>query len=172
MWLGGRVAMPPAATPTPAPVETPAAPPRDAPGEDIADMPRFPGSVRVSHSVSRQGDSDVTELVYVADAGVDDVRSFYRRSFRELDWEVVELDVTRGEWVFLVTSGERVALVQIQPREPLAEIRIELEVPAPPAPLPPATPTPPPPPSPPEPPPAPQPPPAPPPGDDDDWIDD
>jgi hypothetical protein len=86
---------------------------------------------------------------YLVSAELDDVRSFYRRTFREHGWEVVELDFTRGEWVFLVSSGRRVALVEIEPRGPFIEIDLELEVSARP-PRPPSSPEPPPPPPPPD----------------------
>jgi hypothetical protein len=73
----------------------------------------------------------VTEVQYLAAAELDEVRSFYRRTFREYGWRVVELDFTRGEWVFLVSSGRRVAFVEIEPHGALIEVDVELEVPAP-----------------------------------------
>lgn len=72
----------------------------------------------------------VTELRYLVSAELDDVRSFYRRTFREYGWEVVGVDVARGEWVFLVASGRRVALVEIELRGAFIEIDLEVEAPA------------------------------------------
>lgn len=71
----------------------------------------------------------VTELRYVAAAELDAVRAYYRRAFRENGWKVVELDFTRGEWVFLVSSGRRVALVWIEPAGSQVRVTLELEAP-------------------------------------------
>jgi hypothetical protein len=114
--------------PTATPVAT--LPAADVAGEDVADLPRFPGAIRMLFALETQGATAVTSLAYTASAGVDEVRSFYRRAFREHGWEVRELDFSVGEWTFLVTSGQRVALIEIEPREPFTDIEIEIEEPA------------------------------------------
>jgi hypothetical protein len=154
-WLAGLAASPETAIESPTPTAMPQLPRRDVRGRNIADLPRFPGAVRTEYQRGRQGSSVVTELRYLAAAELDDVRSFYRRTFREHGWKVAGLDFTRGEWVFIVSSGRRVALIEIEPRGPLVEVDIELEV-QPRAPRPPDS----------------EPPPPPPPGDDDDGDDD
>jgi hypothetical protein len=146
------------------PTPTPAAslPAADVEGEDLPDLGRYPGSVRTTYLREQQGSASVTIIDYVTTAELDDVRAFYRRIFRENEWELIELDFAGGEWVFLVESGNRVALVEIELGSPFTRIAIELEEPAPsPASSPTPTPTP-----------TPPPPPPPPPDDDDDGFDD
>lgn len=127
-WLVGLAQSPDGGNEAPSATPVPRLPGRDVPGRNIADLPRFPDAVRTEYRRGRQGSSLVTELRYLADAQLDDVRSFYRRTFREHGWEVVELDFTRGEWVFVVSSGRRVALVEIQPHGPFIQVDLELEV--------------------------------------------
>jgi hypothetical protein len=140
------------ATSTPSPVATP--PADDVRGRDLADLPRHPDSVRTAYSRDRQGSTIVTTVEYLAPAELDDVRAHYRRMFREHRWEVIELDFSGGEWVFLVERGQRVALVELEGDVRATTVQVELEQPvsgaAPrparsPAPAPPAPPPPPPP---------------------------
>ena len=155
---------PPARSGPPSPTPTAVLPVVDVEGNDLPDLARYPGAVRTAYVREKQGSTTVTALEYVTSAAVDDVRAFYRRIFREHDWELVELDFSDGDWTFLVERGRRAALVAIEQREHVA-IEIELEVRAPAAtPAPNPTPTPAPRPAPP--------PPPPPPGDDDDDDDD
>ena len=117
---------PDAASPSPAPTEEPAA--ADVRGRDLADLPRFPGSVRTDYLRERQGSTEVTAIVYAAaDAELDDVRAFYRRVFRERAWELIELDFSGGEWIFLVEKKGRVALVEIEDHRRRIIVEIELE---------------------------------------------
>jgi hypothetical protein len=155
--------VPDASSASPAATDEPVA--ADVRGSDLADLPRFPGSVRTDYVRQRQGSAQVTAIVYAsADAELDDVRAFYRRIFRERAWELIELDFSSGEWIFLVERKGRVALVEIEDHGRRVIVEIELERPIA-ARTPPSTPTP----RPQAPAPAPPPPPpAPPPGDDDD----
>jgi hypothetical protein len=150
-WLGVTVIerIPEPSTAADPSTPTPAAslPTSDVPGNDVADLGRFPGAVRTAYTRERQGSTRVIVLEYVAEAKVDDVRSFYRRAFRENGWDLVELDVTDGEWVFLVERPGRAAVVEIEDDGASTLIQIEVEVPlASPTPVPTPTPAPPPPP--------------------------
>jgi hypothetical protein len=113
---------------SPAPSEQP--PAADVRGRDLADLPRFPGSVRTDYLRERQGSTEVTAIVYAAaDAELDDVRGFYRRIFREHAWELIELDFSGGEWTFLVEREGRLALVEIEDHRRRIIVEIELERP-------------------------------------------
>lgn len=132
-WLGvlvaERIPERPVTVQSPTPSPVPSLPSVDVAGDDIPDLGRFPGSVRTTHMRERQGSARVTVVEYVAAAEVDDVRTFYRRVFRENGWELVELDVESGEWVFLVERQGRAALIEIERAGTSTLVQIEVEVP-------------------------------------------
>jgi hypothetical protein len=105
-------------------------PKADVPGEDFSDLPRYPGSVRTKYErrVSKAG-IVLFDTEYVASAELADVREFYRGVFRSEGWTVAGLDVTEGEWDFLVTKGVREAVIEIEIREGLVETEIEVSEP-------------------------------------------
>jgi hypothetical protein len=105
-------------------------PKADVPGEDFSDLPRYPGSVRTKYErrVSKAG-IILFDTEYVASAKLADVREFYRGVFQSEGWTVAGLDVTEGEWDFLVTKGVREALIEIEIREGLVETEIEVSEP-------------------------------------------
>jgi hypothetical protein len=143
--------------PTPTPIV--ALPDVDVAGEDLRNLARYPGAVRTAYLHEAQGTTTVTVIDYAVAAELDDVRAHYRRVFREEGWELIELDFSGGEWIFLVERRNRAALVEIEDGPAFTTVEIELEEPIGEAtPRPRSTPTP-----------RPPPPPAPaPPGDDDD----
>jgi hypothetical protein len=105
-------------------------PKADVPGEDFSDLPRYPGSVRTKYErhVSKVG-LVLVDTEYVASARLSDVREFYRGVFRSEGWTVASLDVSEGEWDFLVTKGAREAVIEIEIREGLVETEIEMSEP-------------------------------------------
>jgi hypothetical protein len=111
-----------AATPVPLPAA-------DVTGEDLVALPRYPGSWRTAFHRETQGGTLVTNLAYVTDAELDDVRGYYRGVFRQHGWEVIELDFSLTQWVFLVSSGQDVALVTFESQEGNVVIEVELEQP-------------------------------------------
>jgi hypothetical protein len=136
----------------PTPTPTAGVPDVDVAGEDLPDLARYPGAIRTAYLHEPQGTTTVTVIDYVVAAELDDVRAFYRRVFREEGWELIELDFSGGEWIFLVERGNRAALVEIEGGAATTTIEIELEEPIDAAtPRPRATPTPRPPPPPPPP---------------------
>lgn len=105
-------------------------PKADVPGEDFSDLPRYPGSVRTKYErrVSNVG-LVLVDTEYVASAELGDVRKFYRGVFRGEGWTVASLDVSEGEWDFLVTKGDREAVIEIELRAGLVETEIEVSEP-------------------------------------------
>ena len=132
-WLGllvaDRLLDPSTAVEQPTPTPTAALPDVDVAGEDLPDLARYPGSVRTAYLHEPQGTTSVTVIAYVVTTELDDVRAFYRRVFREGDWELIELDFSGGEWIFLVERGDRAALVEIEGGAAFTTIEIELEEP-------------------------------------------
>jgi hypothetical protein len=102
----------------------------DVPGEDFSDLPRYPGSVRTKYErrVSTAG-LILVDSEYVASARLADVREFYRGVFRTEGWHEAGLDVSEGEWDFLVTKGDREAVIEIEIRRGLVETEIEVSEP-------------------------------------------
>jgi hypothetical protein len=105
-------------------------PKADVPGEDFSDLPRYPGSVRTKYErrVSTAG-LVLVDTEYVASAKLAEVREFYRGVFRTEGWTEAGLDVSEGEWDFLVTKGPREAVIEIEFREGLVETEIEVSEP-------------------------------------------
>jgi hypothetical protein len=105
-------------------------PKADVPGEDFSDLPRYPGSVRTKYErrVSTAG-LVLVDTEYVASAELAEVREFYRGVFRTEGWTEAGLDVSEGEWDFLVTKGAREAVIEIEIREGLVETEIEVSEP-------------------------------------------
>jgi hypothetical protein len=105
-------------------------PKADVPGEDFSDLPRYPGSVRTKYErrVSKAG-IIMFDTEYFASARLGDVRQFYRGVFRTEGWTVASLDVSEGEWDFLVTKGDREAVIEIEIQEGLVETEIEVSEP-------------------------------------------
>lgn len=107
-------------------------PTRDVTGHDIDDLPRYPGAVRVEYRHVGIGEFVETEVEYVVAAELSDVHDFYRGVFDDEGWIVADLGIYQGEWTFFVVSGEREAIVELEARQSLVEIEIELtEPPAP-----------------------------------------
>jgi hypothetical protein len=105
-------------------------PKADVRGEDFSDLPRYPGSVRTKYErrVSTAG-LVLVDTEYVASAELTEVREFYRGVFRSEGWTVASLDVSEGEWDFLVTKGAREAVIEIEIRAGLVETEIEVSEP-------------------------------------------
>jgi hypothetical protein len=118
----------PDATVTSAPVERPL-PETDVPGSDLPELPRYPGSVMTEYEQKLYGDIMVTKADYLSNAGVEEVKSFYRDVFRDGGWRVNDVGFSQGEWEFFVVKGEREATIEIEPEDGLVEIEIEFSRP-------------------------------------------
>ncbi|MEX1156929.1 MAG: hypothetical protein WED12_07140 [Chloroflexota bacterium] len=158
-WGDPRPATSPSGIATPSP-PTPTAPdvPRvDVAGEEVAGLPRYPGSVRSGYEVITDDRYRLIAAEYLAAATVDEVRAFYQGVIAEHGWERADIGFSNGEWTYVLVDGSTEALIEIEELGGLVEIDLQLSepLPAPPTPAPARTE-------------APQPPPPPPPGDDDD----
>jgi hypothetical protein len=153
----------PSAIPSPTPSATPTAllPTADVAGDDLANLPRFPGSVRSDYEVALDDRYRLIVTEYLADTDIDEVRAFYQGVIAAHGWERADIGFSDGEWSYALVDGDTLALIEIEEAGGLIEIDLQISDPlAPPA----ATPTPVPP--------APPAPAAPPPSDDDDDDDD
>ena len=117
----------------PAPISRPApmagALSEEVAGIELPDLPRYPGSTRAEFRRTVYGDVVVTEIEYVATVEPPELREFYRRVFEDQEWAVVDAGITAGEWVFVVMSGEREAVLEIELRGPPVNYEIKLTEP-------------------------------------------
>lgn len=128
-------ATPPAlATGHPSP--TPAVVPTDSHGEDLADLPRYPGAVRVAFVRHQSAGLETTVIGYAAAGQLDEVRAFYRQAIDANLWTVGDVTYTDGRWTFLLIKGTREAIVEIVSAGPEVAISIKVSEPVGPASLP------------------------------------
>jgi hypothetical protein len=102
----------------------------DIPGADVAGLPRYAGSTRSEYRQEADGASVYTEVEYVTDAGVERVRNHFVDAF-ERTWTVLDVSLSRREWVYVIRNGQREANVEIDRVEGVTEIEIEVTEPRP-----------------------------------------
>lgn len=149
----------PLATPSPTATAsriTRGLPAADAPGEDLARLPRYPGSVRSAFSVSVDERFRLTAVEYLIDASLDAVRAFYQGVIAAHAWERADIGYSGGEWTYVLVDGATEALIEIEVAGGVVEIDLHISepvaratakpTPAPPTPAPPRPAQPPPPP--------------------------
>ena len=98
----------------------------DVPGKDLVGLPRYPGSIRVEYRHEQLEGFARTRTEYVTNAGPDEIRTFYRRSFASEGWVVADLGFSPEEWYFFVVKDEREAIVQIHALRKPVVLEIEL----------------------------------------------
>lgn len=115
---------------------SPELPATDAPGDDVAGLPPFPGSVRLAYEWKVRDGLAVAEARYLSEAGIQPVREHFREVFRSNGWTVSNLDFSSEKRSFFVVDGDREAYVDIIARgDSLTETSIEMTCPeAPPEP--------------------------------------
>jgi hypothetical protein len=104
----------------------------DVEGADVRGLPRYPGSVRTSFKRSETALATATRLEYLAVAGLDEVRSFYRQSFADYGWTVIDLELGYGELKYLIANDIVDGFVDIESRGGgVVEIDLEAVTPLP-----------------------------------------
>jgi hypothetical protein len=104
----------PAATPdTSGEQSTPDIPDEDVPGQDIADLPRYPDSVRVGYGQTVRDDLIETSLEYVSPDELHMVHQFYRTTIDSNNWTVADLEFTHDDRYFLVIKGSHESSVRL-----------------------------------------------------------
>lgn len=106
-----------------------ALPEKDVPGRDPHGLPRFPDSVRVAYEREEHEKLKMVRVRFLSREEPNAVRAFYRGVFASERWRVANVESARGGWVFLAVSGEREAVVAIEPEGRGSEIGIELTEP-------------------------------------------
>jgi len=113
--------------PTPNAIATPAElPTEDEPGNEIAGLPRYPGSIRTAYGRQVSPERVLTSATYAMRASSNDVRAFYVEAFHAEGWQIVDLGFSRGTWSFVLERGPRQASVEIADLGELVEARFEV----------------------------------------------
>jgi hypothetical protein len=92
----------------------------------ISGLPEFPGARRSEFREEVFGDERVTEIEYLVDSGIPAVREHYRAALAEGGWTVTDTNWVHGELVFTVSSGARHGVVEIEHREGVTEVEVEM----------------------------------------------
>ncbi len=116
----------PTVSPTPPIAELP---PEEVSGEDVPDLPRYPGSTRVEFRRTVHADVTVTESEYVVDDEIDEIRDFFRNFLYANGWTITDFDFSAGEWTIVAIAGEREVVLEIESRGSLAEYEVKLTEP-------------------------------------------
>ena len=88
-------------------------PTSDVQGEDFADLPRYPGSVRVSYVSMSFGDAGrVSTVGYITSASFDEVVDFYEEKLPANGWDIImsgfQIDEDEGQfWSLLASKGDK-----------------------------------------------------------------
>lgn len=113
------------------PPQSTSIPSEDVDGSDIPGLNRYPGSVRIEYIRETQGEVIWTEVEYLTEADLSQVREFYRDAFRTEHWSVNDVGYAQNAWVFFVVEDEREVFVEIRPRGAIVEVDIEQTEPIP-----------------------------------------
>jgi hypothetical protein len=116
---------------TPLPSAVADLPDADVPGEDLARLPRYPGSVRTEYDVSSDAGFALTMTEYLADATIDEVRTYYRGVMLEHGWQRADIGYAAGEWTYVLVDGAVEALVEIELSRGFVEIDLQVSEPIP-----------------------------------------
>ena len=81
-------------------------PTEDIDGRDLENAPRFPGSVRIKHVVA----AGFEQIIYLADATLDDVIGFHAASLSENGWGLIQ-QVRHEKTVFVEGTLDSVTLL-------------------------------------------------------------
>jgi hypothetical protein len=126
---GGQPSASPTQSPMPSPTVSASLPAEDVPGDDLARLPRYPGSVRSDYEVALDDRYRLTVTEYLAHAGIGEVRAFYQGVITAHGWERADIGFTDGEWSYSLVGGETLALIEIEETNGLVEIDLQLSEP-------------------------------------------
>jgi hypothetical protein len=97
----------------------------------IPGLPEYPGAKRSEYRAEVFGDERVTEIEYIVDCSMPEIRDHYRDVFSRGQWTVSDTSWVRGEWVYTVSCGDRRGVVEIENRQDgLIEVEVEMAEPA------------------------------------------
>jgi hypothetical protein len=98
--------------------------PRAVPG-----LPAYPGAACTEYRDDVIGRERVIEIEYVIERALPEVRDHYRALLGREGWDVTDTAWVRGELIYTIESGARSGVVELEHRDGVTEIEIELSEP-------------------------------------------
>ena len=92
----------------------------------IAALPEYPGATRSEYRQEMFGDKLVTGIEYRVGSSTQEVIGHYREMFDHEGWTVVGSTWVRGEWAYDVSHGTRHGVVEIERRDGVTEVEVEI----------------------------------------------
>lgn len=106
-----------------------ARPTADVAGEDLARLPRYPGSVRSEFAITVDERYRLTAVEFLADESLDAVRAFYQGVIAQHGWQRADIGYSAGEWTYVLVDGSTEALIEIEVTGGLVEIDLQVSEP-------------------------------------------
>ena len=106
-----------------------ARPTADVAGEDLARLPRYPGSVRSEFAITVDERYRLTAVEFLADESLDAVRAFYQGVIAQHGWQRADIGYSAGEWTYVLVDGSTEALIEIEELGGLVEIDLQVSEP-------------------------------------------
>lgn len=119
----------PRLTSSPSPTDTAQLPAEDIAGEDLAALPRFPGSVRTDYEVALDERYRLIVTEYLALADIEEVIAYYQGVIATQGWERADIGFADGEWSYALVDGPTLALIEIEEADGLIEIDLQISEP-------------------------------------------
>ncbi|HEX2843796.1 MAG TPA: hypothetical protein VHP64_00970 [Candidatus Limnocylindria bacterium] len=119
----------PTLSPTPSMSMAPDAsglPTADVSGDDLERLPRYPGSVRTEYEISVDDRFRLVATEYLADASMDEVRSFYQGAIEDYGWQRADINYSGDEWTYVLVDGSTEALIEIEVTGGYVEIDLQI----------------------------------------------
>ena len=95
----------------------------------IPGLDEYPGARCSEFRAEVFGNERVTEIEYVVESNLPEVRDHYRAALARGGWTVEREGWVYGEWVYTVSSGARHGAIEIEHRNGVTEIEVELAEP-------------------------------------------
>jgi hypothetical protein len=127
--FGGQQIASPTLSPAPSPTALATLPASEAPGEDLATLPRYPGSVRSDYEVALDDRYRLTVTEYLVAGDIQEVRAFYQGVITAHGWERADIGFSEGEWSYSLADGDTLALIEIEEAGGLVEIDLQISEP-------------------------------------------
>lgn len=92
--------------------------PNDAPGYDLADLPRYPESLRQSFTIVKgEAGKSSGVILYQTAGSINKVIKFYEEQIEKYDWKIDEIIITKDGRIMRLSKGTRKTSIDLARRE-------------------------------------------------------